>query len=77
MEKIYSEISNSIKNSFCPNCKSVDVKRKTFVPVSIYGHLPKNSVDVCMSCGFKSEDSFFAINRNNLIEIVINKNGIQ
>ena len=67
-------------NLFCPKCKSIDIKRSYVVSVSNYGHLPKPSVDLCNSCGFKSVETFSNINfiekRNSKIEQLLNKDGI-
>jgi len=65
----------------CPICKSTNIKRKFFVPVSNYGHLPKPPVDLCNKCGFKSEESFstinFRIKRDYKIEQILKEDGIQ
>ena len=64
----------------CPKCESLNVRRKFYVPVSKYGHLPKNPVDFCEECEFKSEESFASINfrkqRDYKIEQIL-ENGIQ
>ena len=46
----------------CPKCDSLNVKRRFYVPVSKYGHLPTPPVDFCDDCGFKSQESFSSIN---------------
>lgn len=85
MEQIV-EVSNLSLNEYktlhlyCPKCNSTDIKRKFIASVSIYGYLPKSPVDLCVSCGFKSEESFSSINfrekRNYKLNQILD-NGIQ
>lgn len=63
----------------CPRCKSSNVIRKYYVPISKYGHLPLPPVDFCVDCEFKSRESFVSINyreiRNSKLNIIL-QNGI-
>lgn len=68
-------------NFHCPVCKSTDIIRKYYVPISKEGHLPNQSpMDYCNCCGFKSEESFLIINhrekRNLNIEKILKQDGV-
>lgn len=68
-------------NFNCPVCKSTDIIRKYYVPISKEGHLPNQSpVDYCNRCGFNSEESFMIINhrekRNLNIEKILKQDGV-
>lgn len=61
---------------FCPECKSTNIITRIYQPISKSGHLPNPKVDYCYECKFKSIRSFKSINRELIIENILD-NGIQ
>lgn len=64
----------------CPNCNSMNIRKRFWIPASKEGHLPKPPVDLCESCGFVSEESFVSINfrniRNIKLQQILSENGV-
>jgi hypothetical protein len=56
--------SSQIVIDGCPKCGSSNTQKRTQIPYSKYGHLPKiQNLDICFDCNFISHESFSSINK--------------